>query len=466
MKTLAELKQKAKEVSDGIAAAEQAVIDAGDDAEAKATAEAELTRLKGEFDGLKAEKDSFEAKAARDTFLNDLNDLSEPEDDAAKALNQGGPAQPTDAAKDERDRTDLFLDWVCGEKLEGKAMDALRPKSDTLRRSKAARNSVVIPKSLRAVMFGKSAAAFPNLRDYVAGKVMYSFTNAITNPSGSDNLVPPDFRADLQQLPFVDPSVLDMVTVINAPTGAVTFPRLVQGTTPPDSFAGVSGRWISEGATKPEEEPTFEQITITAYEHAARTEVTERMLSRSSIDLEAFLGVIFRAYMQFELSRVIINGNGVAQPLGILNDAQINVVARQAAGQVNYQDITNLKYAVYRPWRGGARYVLDDTVEQFLENTVDTQGRPLFRASFADPNRSTLNGFAYTGNVENPNLGSQGDIFFGNLSAYFLAMEEEITMAKSEHERFSDNIVVFKMFFVAGGRPMFGYAFSMLGGTS
>jgi HK97 family phage major capsid protein len=276
--------------------------------------------------------------------------------------------------------------------------------------------------------------------------------------------VPQDFRDELLMLARPQPTAFNLVTVVQAPHGSVTYPALVQ-TDANNDFGGMSFTWIGEGAEKPEAEPVFEQREIVTRELAGYTEVSDRLLSRSAINIENLLANLSRDSLLYELDRVILAGAGGAQPVGVIN-APIRTVARTTAGTVVWQDLVNLKHLL-RPWhRTNARFICEDDVEQAMEGQLDTMGRPLFTASVANGPYDNLIGYPYQVSVALPTVGTQGDIVFGDWAQYYVAMEEEVVIAKSEHYRFRHNLVAFKMYLVAGGRAMHPRAFAMLEGES
>jgi HK97 family phage major capsid protein len=261
-------------------------------------------------------------------------------------------------------------------------------------------------------------------------------------------------------LPFDSPVILDYVTIMPCETGNLTFPSLVQSDS--NEFGGMSWTWTTEAAEKGETEPTFSQLEIPTYELSGYTEVSERALSRSAISIEALLMMLVKAGMRFTVDNAVMNGNGTTQPLGIVNTAGIRTVARQTSGTVGDRDLVNLKHAVKAAHRGGARYILEDDVEEVLEEATDTFGRPLFRASTANGAYDRLVGYPYHVSENSPELGQTGDVMFGNPKWYILAMEEEVTIAKSTHYRFRNNVVAFKFFTVVGGRLMQPRAMAVL----
>ena len=446
LKELQELMQKAFDDLEGILAKITEAEEA-EDTDAVETAKTLHAEKSKEFDSLEAKVMEAKSHQKRVDLLKEVQDMSIPDPTvvAGKTVPTGSPAQPVDHVAEAHSKNEAFYSWIKGKKLDGETRKLITPKSERMQGSESA-DAVVIPDRLASRMMGSTyAMAF--------GKTMFSTATPAgiqTNPSAAQNLVPQEFSAVLQQLPFDVPSVLDRVTVVPSVTGTVTWPALVQTTG--NEFGGVAFQWLGEGAEKPETEPEFEQLEISTHELSGYTEISERLLSRSSINLETLLATLYRGAMVYTIDNAILQGSGTGQPLGIVNTAGINLVTRNTDNVVNYSDLVNLKHAVKGVHRSGSNYVVEDSVEAGLELQTDTLGRPLFRASMANGPFDRLIGYPYIVGTNNPTLGTSGDIIFGNLRHYVLVMEEEITLARSEHVKFRENKVAFKVFTVVGGR--------------
>jgi len=432
----------------------------------------DVTKLQGqydakvaEFDGLKATADEAKAKAAR---VADIAAL--PDDDDGHRL----PA-PAAQAKDEGAKAmahlGVFEKYVQGKALSGQEHDLVKPKSTCNSEGKLAGDGCTLPPRMVQAILGKHWAAAMGLpwvvpaeleRAMQAAKTMLSTDAVGGGGSGAAALFTTQFIPQLQMLAFDVPNILDRVAITPASNGSIQWPKLVQ--TDSNELGGVVVEWLDEGAPKPETEPEFESISINTHEVSAYTEISETLLRRSAIGLEALLAQLFRAAVRLEIDRTIVSGTGTGQPLGITQDATVRTVARAAAGAVGDADLVNLKHAVKPQHRAGASFVVADSVEQALELSVDTLGRPLFRASMANGPYDRLVGYPYDVGTNSPALGTAGDVIFGNLRVgYMLGVEAEVVVARSEHFRFRNNLVAFKVHAHVGGRPIQGRAISILG---
>jgi len=416
-----------------------------------------------EFDALNTQADVAKAKAARVSAVDALPDGS---GTAMPTV----PAQATDEAAKSLAHLAVFTAYCSGKSLSGEERKLVAPQSERMREGKLAGDGAVVPARMCQAILGRSWANAMGLpwalppdiaAAMQAAKVMLSTDAVGGGGSGAAALFTTQFIPQLQQLAYDIPNILDRVAIVPATSGSVQWPKLVQ--TDANEHGGVVVEWLDEGAPKPETEPVFENITISTHEVSAYTEVSETLLRRSAIGLEALLAQLFRSAVRLEIDNTIVNGTGVGQPLGIVNDASVRTVARQAAGAVGDTDLVNLKHAVKPQHRTGATFVCEDSVEQALELTRDTLGRPLFRASMANGPYDRLVGYPYDVATNCPTLGNAGDVIFGNLRVgYMLAVEAEVVVARSEHYRFRNNLVAFKVHAHVGGRAIQGRAIAYL----
>lgn len=295
-------------------------------------------------------------------------------------------------------------------------------------------------------------------------KTIYSIDDAANNPSLAHNLVPQEFRNTLLQLPMPPATVLPWVTRVPTNTGELTFPRLVQTDTAEPSTVAMT--WIEETDDKPVTEPLFAQQTVRVHELAGYTELSHKILIRSAIALEPLLASLYRTAIALELERTILNGTGTGQPLGVLQAAGVHQLARNAADTVGWEDCKELKHELQFYHRDGARFVIGDGAEEALENEQDTLGRPLFSATVSSGPYDRISGYPYNISYNSPTLGNNGDVIFGVWKYYYLVVEEDVMIAKSDHYRFQQNRRAIKVFMNVGGVPIQPRAFAFLVGVS
>lgn len=129
--------------------------------------------------------------------------------------------------------------------------------------------------------------------------------------------------ADTLARPELPPSVLigNGATVLGGLSGATfSMPRIDAGI----DMGGVA--WIGEGSTGPQSEPTFDTRTLTPRTVTIEMLVSRKLLLQSSVDLEAELRAELLRRFLAELDRVGLAGDGVLEPLGLLNDPEVDTL--------------------------------------------------------------------------------------------------------------------------------------------
>ena len=446
---------------------------------AKADLEKQLKAKEAEFTGLESKIDEevtqLERRKKLETTRGKARTVA-----TGDVSGQGlAPLQAKDHFAEARAASAAFYKVIRGEIVEGKEFELIEPKSDKLRSCKKAAGGVVMPPSLAVQIFGKRWGycmglldswqghtgyyeMMGKMADALQGKVVTSGT-PLGTVTGDASVVPWDFRPNLLELPPEGPHMVQRATVVPAPAGNVTWPRLVQSDA--NEYGGVCVEWIEEASEKPETEPDFEQVQILCHEVAAYTEISDRMLSRSAIALEALLARLYRGAILSALDQVLVNGSGVGQPLGIVNTTGIRTVARATAGTVVENDFIGLKHAILPHHRAGAEWLLGDDIEMALELLTDAQRRRIF-GSLETGNPTKIKGYPYEVSMRMPTMGHAGDVVYGLWREYILAMEQEVVVKRSEHYRFRHNRTAFSVFMVVGGRCVQPRAFSILGDES
>jgi len=279
---------------------------------------------------------------------------------------------------------------------------------------------------------------------------------------GEQYLVPTDYWPQVSLNPADPHTLLSAVTVVPTESGTIDVPRGVQTDAAP--LSGIAVSWGSEGGTKPETQPAFEQERIVAHPIHAHTQVTNRLLARSTPDLEALLERLFARALRLAVANAIINGTGTGQPVGIVNQSGVRTVPRAAPGSVAWSDIVDVKHALAVPHlAAGARYVITDAVEEFFERGVGADGEPAFLGVRRLGN-GRLNGLPYHVASQGPALGATGDVICGYWPEYWLCVEPQLAVrvARSEHVEFVKNVTVLAVFAGVGGRAVDTRAFCIL----
>ena len=404
-----------------------------------------------ELDNIERDIEAMEGRQAKRAKFAELMRGVEPDADG-KSLEPEADGKATSALDVQGTETDghahqrLFYDYMGGKSINafsGLERGRLHPTNPAFKEGK---DGVRLPEALTRVIFGKRL-----------GDAMEAFdAKAMQSDDTTDAyLVNPDYLATLLQLTPEPGHLLGRVTVIPVKGGSVKIPRLQQ--TDGNEYGGMSFTWADEGDSKTETEPTFEQVEIACHEVNGYTEISHTMLRRNAISSSNILMKLYQDGMKGALDTAIISGSGTGRPQGITNATGIREVNRETVNTVTGLDIRNMKHAVLPHNRANAAFIIHDDAELALENAdaAATQYHQVI-------NNGKLNNYPYEVTVRQPSLGSDGDVLFGDPTAYYLAMEQDIVIRRSEHFKFRNNLEAFSVYAVVGGQLVEPRAMALL----
>jgi HK97 family phage major capsid protein len=279
------------------------------------------------------------------------------------------------------------------------------------------------------------------------------------------------FVPELYKIPQIEDRLMDSCYVKRAVGGTAEFPRLTQ-----TNRWGVQVYWGNEGQKLKKDNPTFNKLSVGTNRLTGLSYVSEKELRVNAVSLEAELATMFRGAMNDAISQGILTGDGTSEPTGINTTMSIAlgavVVARAVANQVSFADLNALQFAIASGVMAQGRYVMGvggNSAYKYVGGLVDNYGRPLFRDSMREGVGSipTLMGSPY---VTTPNcvptLGQRGDVMYGAFGNYGVAVDQEVTVARSDQFKFDEGMITFRTMAYIGGKPLGPTCFAMLGDVS
>ena len=148
--------------------------------------------------------------------------------------------------------------------------------------------------------------------------------------------------------------------------------------------------WIEEGGALTFGDATFDQIMLDAYKLHVAIKVTEELLYDNAFGLENYIIDQFGKALANAEEDAFLNGDGTGKPLGIFNangGAQATVVT--AKNTVEADDIINLIYALKRPYRKNAKFILNDQTIASIRKLKDENGAYMWQPALTagEPDR-------------------------------------------------------------------------------
>ncbi|MCY3018189.1 MAG: phage major capsid protein [Planctomycetota bacterium] len=295
----------------------------------------------------------------------------------------------------------------------------------------------------------------------VIGKVLPMMASTDAGAS----LTPASFFGEAPQ-PLEAARIMPRCSVIPLDGGLIAFPRPVQaekgaeGTATEFAEYGLMGcEWTAEGSAAPGQDLVIEQPTISTHRLSAVSEAS-RMLLKRATNLPALIAKLFKPSFTVKIDRAIVNGNGIGRPLGILQTADVQSVAREVAGEVSYEDLVNIEDALPAWMQPMGMWVVAKSVRKALLKLTDAVGKPLIQPNPVDGTPTLLGHPLVVTDLTT--LGDTGDVLFGDFSQYVVLVETDFGIFVSEHRKIELGVVCFIADMWVGGRVLQPRAFVKL----
>ena len=200
--------------------------------------------------------------------------------------------------------------------------------------------------------------------------------------------------------------------------------------------------WIEEGGALTFGDATFAQIILDAHKLHVAIKVTEELLYDNAFNLENYIIDQFSKALANAEEDGMLNGTGVGQPLGIFAATGGGTVA-DTVTELTADSLIDLVYALKRPYRKNAAFIINDKNLAVLRKLKDGIGNYILQPSFQAGEPDHLLGYkVYTsayaphdaiafGDFSYYNIGDRGtrsfqelkELFAGNGMVGFVAKE-------------------------------------------
>ena len=179
--------------------------------------------------------------------------------------------------------------------------------------------------------------------------------------------------------------------------------------------------WIEEGGALTFGDATFDQINLDAHKLHVAVKVTEELLYDNVFNLENYIMDKFSKALANAEEDAFLNGDGVGKPLGIFaatGGGQVGVTAASTTA-ITADEVINLIYALKRPYRKNAKFIVNDQTLAVLRKLKDGNGAYMWQPSLQIGEPDSLLGYPiYTSAYVPTILAGKPVIAFGDFSYY------------------------------------------------
>ncbi|GEM_PF-3022941 len=234
-------------------------------------------------------------------------------------------------------------------------------------------------------------------------------------------------------------SLLPFCNVIPVSSGEIEIP--VDGTMPWES-SGIIADWDDEGAAASQHKPKLSLSRNKLRKLRVLVPVTDELVADSQA-FNVWLPDAMRRAVTWKINDAIINGSGVARPLGILKSSAA-IVAAKETGQVAGTIIAmNIQAMLARS--------MDPTSAVWVMNPT-AYGQVIEFSTF-DSGTGRLAGLPVIVSEACAELGSPGDIILANMKGYRIVTRGPV-FSQSAHLWFDQGISAFRLTVRLDGQPI------------
>lgn len=204
--------------------------------------------------------------------------------------------------------------------------------------------------------------------------------------------------------------------------------------------SGIRVTWTGEpGNPPPATGPAFGQFRVPIYTAMLELNLTNDMIEDSAFPIQSYAASKFSETIDILKDDMIINGNGISQPTGILpyvgNAKGITSMNSGNANLITADSLVSMSYDIPEQYMDNSRWIFNRTnTEKAIALLKDSQNRYLFSAGTVDASVATsrpnaLLGFSLIRSGLMPNVAA-GDypLLYGDLTAYYQIMRMGFTL--------------------------------------
>ena len=172
--------------------------------------------------------------------------------------------------------------------------------------------------------------------------------------------------------------------------------------------------WIEEGGALTFGDATFSQILLDAHKLHVAIKVTEELLYDNAFNLESYILDQFGKALGNAEEDAFLNGDGTGKPLGLFAATGGGTVAGTLTAAIKSDDMLDLVYALKRPYRKKASFIMNDKTLSSLRKLKDNNGAYIWQPSYQAGEPDRVLGYA----VHTSAYAPEDAIAFGDYKYY------------------------------------------------
>lgn len=278
-------------------------------------------------------------------------------------------------------------------------------------------------------------------------------------------LVPEQWAKGIEQTALETAIVRPLARKIPMTTDTLNYPTVSDTSHSSSVFGGVIAYWTEEAGSKTASQPTFGRVKLIAKKITGFTYGSDELLEDNAVGLEALLIRQFGEAITWFEEEAFWQGNGVGQPLGIMNSGALITPFRATVNQVALADLgaimSRFQGNLYAP---SVAWIANKAVLPYLISLGSTYVTWMTIAGQKVP--GTLFGIPLYFTEHVATLGSVGDIGLYDFNQYLIGDRKGLKIDRSIEYRFSTDETTWRFVKRVDGQPVVDSAFTPKRGST
>ena len=174
--------------------------------------------------------------------------------------------------------------------------------------------------------------------------------------------------------------------------------------------------WIEEGGALSFGDATFDQTYLDAFKLHVAIKVTEELLYDNAFRLENYITTQFGKALANAEEDAFLNGDGKGKPTGIFDATGGGEVYDTLTAALKSDDLFNLVYALKRPYRKNAAFIMNDKTIAAIRKFKDNNGSYIWQPSYKEGEPDRILGYkVYTSQFAPEDAIAFGDFKYYNI---------------------------------------------------
>jgi HK97 family phage major capsid protein len=308
---------------------------------------------------------------------------------------------------------------------------------------------------------------YNNFNDFLNVVTKKLETRALNETMGTDGgfSVPEYWAAEIWDSALEGSVFMDGVSMYPMKSNILYIPAWKSEDHTAGPVGGVQGEWLGELKTGTRVTPKMKFVKLEAQKLAIFVQGSIEV-EEDSLSLSAQIAPTLRRSLNFTLDDVLISGNGIAKPQGIMSAAGVIQHTRVTANQIGFADVCGVYARLHPSLVMGARWIASPSTLPQLLTIATTAGEALFipKGGLSEKVPGYMLGMPLYISEKVSALGAVGDLILVNPVCYVLGLRKEMTFERSIAPGWTEYAADYRLVCRVDGKPLMSNAITPKGG--